>query len=73
MQSHERGEAPLASWWLLAWFLLYLLVTYFKCHPTYMPSQHQLQSPESYHALPTYYLCTVRVKSKYACVSLQFA
>ena len=57
----RAGDSAYGAEWLLAWFLLYLpTCDLFGCHPTYMPFQHQLQSPECYH-----YTQTIRVLCVY--------
>jgi hypothetical protein len=68
--SRAEDSAP-GEKWLLPWFILiYHSCDLITCHPTYLPFQHQLHSPESYNTLPAYHPCTVRVKSKYASVRL---
>ena len=42
--------------WLLPCFLLYLL----KCHPTYVPVHHLLQSPENYHCTQNIRICACK-------------
>ena len=52
-------------WWWVVVAMIPSLSTYLwlKCHPTYVPFQHQLQSPENYHC--TQYIricaCTKRI------------
>jgi len=53
-------SAPGAEW-LLPCFLLYLpTCDLLKCHPTYVPFRHQLQTPENYHCTQYIRICACK-------------
>ena len=57
----RAGDSAPGGEWLLAWFLLYLpTCDLLKCHPTYVPFQHQLQSPQSYHCTQNIRICACK-------------